>query len=169
MKITFDRVEKTKTNPNAAGKSYSIIRVHGTALEGKMADQPWTTQFFASNKELADAVDDLAKGDTVDVEMKKNGNFWNPVGFKKSGAPMPTASSGGSGAAQPVAVANPRLTNLEAAIKILGPKAPDEEPFDYLANAAGVADLIQDYVDEKGAFQFGKETSEGIPEVEDEG
>lgn len=166
MKIKFDRIEKTKTNPNQSGKTFPIIRVHGTALEGKNADQDWSTQFFLNNKELAEQVEAFNKGDVVDVTMKKNGNFWNPTAFTKSAVPeyrpvAPVQSSGGCH------TTNPRLENLKTAVKILGPKPPDEEPFDYLANAAGIADMVQNYVDEKGAFQFGNDTSEGIPEVEE--
>ena len=169
MKIKFDRIEKTKTNPNAQGRTYNIIRVHGTALEGKNADQPWQTQFFANNKELAGQVEDLVKDDIVDVTMKKNGNYWNAQEFKKSSVPeyRPVANvKSGIGGCHST---NPRLENLKIAVKVLGPKPADEEPFDYLSNAAGIADMIQDYVEEKGAFQFGQDTSDGIPEVEEPG
>lgn len=167
MKIKFDRIEKTKTNPNASGKTFPIIRVHGTALEGKNADQPWTTQFFMNNKEMAAQVEALQANDIVDVQMKKSGNYWNAVAFTKSAVPEHRAVAATPQMTQ-VKPENKRLGNLKIAIDILGTKEPAEEPFEYLMTAAGLADMIQDYVDEKGNFQFGNDLNAGIPEVDDD-
>jgi hypothetical protein len=41
MRIKFKSYESTKTNPNAAGKTYNIIRVKGTALSGKLEGEDW--------------------------------------------------------------------------------------------------------------------------------
>jgi hypothetical protein len=50
----------------------------------------------------------------------------------------------------------------------MGPKAPKSDATEHLMQCAGLADLIQDYVDKQGAFQFNQATVGGIPEVGDE-
>jgi hypothetical protein len=164
MKIKFSRSENTKTNPNASGKTYPITRVFGEALEGKSIGQEWSTQFFTSNKEMSGQVAELSPGDIVNVTMRKNGKFWNPESFEKD----TTAPASGSGVPDVRVATNPRLNNINTAVKILGPKSEEREAFDYLSEAAGIADLIQDYVDESGAFQFGSGNTNAIPDVDDD-
>jgi hypothetical protein len=165
MKIQFNRVEEGKTKPNANGKTFSVIRVFGKGLEGKMEGQEWSTQFFKSNKELAEQIKDLKKGDYVNVTMKQNGQFWNAVGFAKTEAPIAQVAQ--QGGIIPTAV-NPRMDNLKLATKILGEKGPEKEPFEYLSEATGLADLIGDYINKSGAFQFNETESDTIPEIDDE-
>ena len=166
MIIVFDRKEAGKTKPNANGKTFNIIRVFGTQVGGKNDGQEWNTSFFANNKELKEQVDDLVQGDHVDVTMAKNGKFWNPTGFEKTQAPAAVSAGGGMVAAAPVV--NQRFENLKVAVDIMGAKKSDEEPFDYLNEVSGIADMIQDYIDKKGAFQFDNATSEGVPEPDED-
>lgn len=172
MKIKFDRFENTKTNPNQSGKTFPIIRVYGTALEGKMQGQDWNTQFFANARDMVSQVKSFTKGDHVNVRMEKNGQFWNPKAFELADGPASvpvqnaTQVSNGLNTACSC-VDNSRLENLKVAVKVLGKRAAKQSPVEYIIEAGGVADLVQDYIDKKGAFQFDKATSEGIPEMDD--
>ena len=160
MEITFDRFENTEAG--AGPKKYKMIRVYGTKDDGT----EYSTQFFASNKDLKGQVEGLTKGSRVNIKLKKNGQYWNPTGFETIEPPKtqsPQVSGGGGACA-----CNPRLDNLKVAIEILGNKAPDIDDFEYLEGAAALADLVNDYVNEAGAFQFQKDTSEGIPEEEED-
>jgi hypothetical protein len=163
MRIEFKEVVSAKTNPNKSGKTYSIYRVKGKALTGKLAGEDWQTQFFASAKDMAAQTKALNPGDIVDVEMKKNGNFWNPQSFTKVEGEnsVPTTKADTTQAVS--TVSNPRLENLKVAVGIMGPKAKKDVAAEYIMQAAEVADLVQDYVDEKGVFQFAEGTSDGIP------
>lgn len=173
MKIKFTRSEETQTKPNASGKTFNITKVFGTALDGKNPGQEWSTQFFTHNKELAGQVAACNAGDTVEVKMTKNGAYWNPSAFTveapATNAPVQAANSttvmaGNCGGH----ASNPRFDNLKVAIDILGEKPADKEAFEYLSEAAGLADMIQDYIEKTGAFQFDANTSDGIPEIGDD-
>ena len=166
MRIEFKEVVSAKTNPNAQGKVYSIYRVKGKALSGKLAGEDWQTQFFASAKDMAAQVKALNSGDVVDVEMKQNGNYWNPQSFTKveGESAVPTTPTAQAPAAPAVSA---RRENLKVAVGIVGPKAKKQVAAEYIMETAEVADLVQDYVDETGVFQFDKNASEGIPEAED--
>jgi len=166
LKIKFDRYEVKEQTSAKSNKPYKMCHVHGVAVGGKLDGQDYTTKFFGNNKELLGQVEGLIPGEIVDVEMKKNGQYWNPVGFKGEGIPAAGGATGGSGAV--AMVENPRLTNLKIAIDILGSIGTDQEPFDYIQDAAGVADLIQHYVDETGAFQFANTTDEIPGDDEDD-
>jgi hypothetical protein len=168
MKITFDRYEETKTNPNPAGKTYNIIRVHGTALEGKLEGQDWSTQIFASAKDMVDQVKALSKGDTVNVKMTKNGKFWNAAAFEKESGPAPTTATSGGGQVMMGSPTDPRAKNLKTASHILGPKPPKKDMVEWMQDLGRVADLVEAYIDKKGVFQFDSETmGQGIPDVDD--
>jgi hypothetical protein len=168
MRIKFKEAVSTKTNPNAAGKTYSILRIKGTALGGKLAGQEWSTQIFQSAREMVEQVKALKDGDIVDVKMIKNGNYWNPQSFDKvkdEDADFTVKPShSGSGGSVP---ANPRLDNLKVAVNVMGPKKAKQTAADYLMEAKEVADLVQDYVDEKGVFQFQKDGVKDVPDVPD--
>lgn len=177
MKIRFDRYEETMTNPNAKGKTFAIVRVHGEALDGKKAGQPWSTQVFANNKEVAGQIKGLTPGSTVNVTMTKNGNFWNATKFEMDAEVVGAAATPntapamlGGGVPTPVVapVENQRFKNLEMAVAILGDKPAKKDGFEYLTDAAGLAEMVQDYLDKKGAFQFDNNTSTGIPELDDD-
>lgn len=170
MDIIFDRYENTKTKPNASGKSFNMIRVFGEAKTGKLAGQEYTTQFFANNQELKDQVENLNKGDLVEITMAKaKSGYFNPTGFIRKAGPAPKMESGTVGSAlMGVPASNQRFDNLKVAVDIMGTKATDQECFEYLQEAAGVADMIQDYLEKKGAFQFDEATSDGIPDDENE-
>jgi len=169
MRIEFDSYESTKTNPNAQGKSYNIYRVKGKALSGKLAGQEWQTQFFASAKEMASQVKALSKGDVIDVKMTQNGNYWNPQAFVKvegEAAPL-TAVVGAT--QKPVVVVDPKTENLKLAVQILGPLKQGQAALDYILEAEKLVNLIKDFSDNSGPFQFDKESmNSGIPEVEDD-
>jgi hypothetical protein len=170
MKIKFTKAEETRTNPNAQGKTFPIVRVHGTALEGNTSGQAWSTQFFANNKSLKAQVDKLNAGDTVTVKMEKNGKFWNPGSFTKDETPI-VASTSGTVSSGPIVSKEDqqkldRRSNIKMAVDILGPKPTKKDDFEYVQQAGTIADLIQDYVDNKGAFQFGNDTSDDIPDEE---
>ena len=162
MKIKFTGSE-VKTQKARNGKEFKMTYVNGTAIGGKLDGQDYTTKFFTNNKELSGQVDELNVGDIVDIEMTKNGQYYNPTKFTSEGQ----ASSGGSGGAPVGAPVNQRFENLKVAVDIMGAMVTGQEPFDYLKEAAGVADMIQDYVDKKGAFQFDN-TSDDIPFEDDE-
>lgn len=175
MKIKFDRYESGKTNPNAAGKIYNVYRVFGTALSGKLAGQEWSTQIFANQKEMAAQIKALNKGDIVNVTMKNNGKFWNPTSFEKdsSGVSSETVPSHSDKGSQTPNVSSAvasslKLKNLEIAVRILGAKPPKKNAADYMMDAASIADMVQDYVDGSGAFQFDNNTDADIPEVDEE-
>jgi hypothetical protein len=167
MKITWDSYEQAKTNPNASGKTFPIYRIKGIALEGKLKGEEYTTQIFANAKDMVSQVKSFAKGDTVNITVKKNGNYWNPVKFEKVDDYTPNVDKAIAGVTN-VNVTNPRFENLKLAIEIMGPKAPKSDATEHLMQCAGLADLIQDYVDKQGAFQFNHATADGIPEVGDE-
>jgi hypothetical protein len=162
LKIKFKNFD-VKEQTSKAGKPFKMVHVNGTAIGGKLDGQDYTCKFFGSNKELRGQVEALQPGDLVDIEMKKNGNFWNPVGFKSEG-PAPSSNAALMGVPSGV---NQRFENLKVAVEILGAVPSDQEPFEYLQDAAGVADMIQDYIDEKGAFQFANTTDE-IPGDDEE-
>lgn len=181
MRIVFKESFTSKTNPNASGKTYSIVRVKGTAMEGKMKDQEWTTQFFANNKDLYDQVKTFSNGDIVDVSMTKNGNFWNPTGFTKvTGDAAPTVNipqsnpqvNKDSKAPTPEDTAKvledyQRTIQIKFAINAMGPIGK-KNVVKYMKQAGEIADLIGNYMDKSGMFQFDKETSEnGIPDIDD--
>lgn len=172
MKITFDRSEHGKTNPNANGKTFPVIRVFGTALDGKNPGQEWSTQFFASNRALADQVKNLSKGDTVNVKMVKNGSgYWNPDSFEKDTtstagtSPSESTSSGCTGTGCNGTPDQVKLECFKTAVKAMGPKPAKTDVVEWIMQAAAGADLIKDYLDGKGPFQF--ENTGGIPD-EDE-
>jgi hypothetical protein len=172
MRIEFKEYESTKTNPNPAGKTFSMYRIKGKALTGKLAGQEWTTQIFASAKDMVSQVKALNEGDIVDVEMKSNGKFWNPQSFTKvEGAnadisvPSPKTHTGGG--TNGTAPANPRQENMKVALKAIGPMKKGESDADYMIRAGKAADMVQDYVDKKGVFQFDETVMDsGIPEVD---
>jgi hypothetical protein len=166
MRIKFKSYESTKTNPNKDGKTYNIVRVKGEALSGKLEGQDWTTQVFASAKEMVGQIKGLSAGDIVDVKMVKNGNFWNPTAFTKVEGES-AAPSVVSNVQQSAPAVNSRLENLKVAVGILGPKAKKDVAADYIMAAGEIADLVQNYVDKEGVFQFDKRAEGGIPDVDD--
>jgi hypothetical protein len=158
MKIRFDRMESGKTNPNASGKTYPVYRIFGEALEGQMIGQEKSYQIFVTAKEMVAQVKALNKGDIVNVRLKKNGKWWNPTAFEKvEEDPVQTGSTNGQ------VQVDDRLENLKVAVKVLGPKTPKKNAAEYMLDAASVADMVQDYRDKKGPFQFDEATSDGIP------
>lgn len=170
MRIKFDRLETLQTNPNPSGKTYSMTRVVGEALEGKLVGQEWSTKFFPSNKDLQSVAKQAVKGDILDITMKKQGNYLNPVTMEICDPDsLPVATSSGMAVGViPINKASDRRDNLAVAISIMGPKKTKDEPVDYIMDAAGVADLVGDYATESGPFQFDPETSKnGIPDVDD--
>lgn len=166
MKIKFDRYENDKLHSKKTGKDYSIYRIHGTALSGKLKGQDWNTQIFVTAKDMVSQVKGFNKGDIVDVTMKEKNGYWNPTGFAKDDNYTESVTVGSSGSASPMPVVSSRLENLKVAISILGMKPTKKNAADYLIEAGGVADMVQDYIDEKGAFQF-SDAGEGIPEAEE--
>ena len=61
-----------------------------------------------------------------------------------------------------------RRKNLQVAVTIMGPKKIKDNPIDYLQDAAGIADLVDNYSKEEGVFKFDKEiTDNAIPDVND--
>lgn len=175
MRIKFIKHETIKTKPNAAGKVYPMTRVVGTAMEGAMQGQEWSTKFFPSMKDMNSVVKTANAGDIMDITMKQNGNFLNPVKIDivdtNSGDNVsdPGTRSAGPMVNSPLNEAQERRDNLAVAVSIMGPKKPKTNPVDYITDVAGVADLIDDYAKKNGAFQFDPETAkEGIPEMEDD-
>ena len=170
VKITFDRWEKGNTNPNARGKTFPVIRVFGTALSGKNEGQEWSTQIFANNRELASQVKALNKGETVDVKMKQNGNYWNAESFTVvTDIPSDSGTRASSGSGTPIMSAeamekDTRARCLEIASKIVGDKKAKTSIADHMMEIAGVADMAIDYINKDGAFQFDRDTVDGIPE-----
>ena len=165
MKIIFDSIEVVENKAKATGKPFKMTHVKGKALGGKLDGQDYTSKFFTNNKELTAQAEALKKGEIVDIKMEKNGQYFNPVSYTSEGMAPVTGAAGGAGGV--TMVENPRLTNLKIAIDIMGSINTGQEPFDYIQEAAGVADLIQHYVDETGAFQFAN-TTDDIPGVEEE-
>jgi hypothetical protein len=172
MRIEFKEYEKTKTNPNPSGKTYPIYRVTGKALSGKMEGQDWNTQIFANNKDMVAQITSLQKGDIVDVEMKQNGKFWNAQSFIKvegEGADLTVVDRGVSkgGTVAEKAIEPSKARNIRGAMKAIGPMKAKESEADYMLRAGSMADMIQDYVDGKGIFQFDKDAmANGIPEAD---
>ena len=170
MRIEFKEYESTKTNPNPAGKTYPIYRVTGKALSGKMEGQDWNTQIFANAKDIVAQIKGLNKGDIVDVEMKQNGKFWNAQSFIKVEGEQadltvvdrkPTVG----GSSRPPE--NNKARNIRGSMKSIGAMKKGESDADYMLRAGQMADMVQDYVDGKGIFQFDKEAmSNGIPEAD---
>ena len=167
MKIKFDRYEMGKTNPNAEGKTYPMIFVHGTALSGANEGQDYMTKFFPSAKDMTAQVKSFTKGDIVDITMKKNGKFWNPtkfekvvddgnVGFKPNSDGPPVGN---------IDVHMPeehkRLERFKIASKLL--KDLPEDAIDTVQQVGAIADMIGDYTKKEGMFQFDKDTEDGIP------
>ena len=166
MKISFDRYEETQTNPNAKGKTFPIIRVYGTALEGKLQGKEWKTQFFMNASDLVSQVKSLSKGDTVNVKMTANGNYWNPTEFTKETSAGSIAEA--THAATIMPVTNPKLDMLQTAIKIMGKKGAKESELEYLIRAKEVVGLVESFVKDDGPFQFDDAGIEAdIPDVDD--
>jgi hypothetical protein len=171
MKIEFDRFEKTTTNPNASGKTFPIYRVFGTALSGKSEGQEYSTTFFASARDMVQQVGALQKGDVVNITMAKNGNYWNPQKFEKvednvnTNATVPVQSSGACSCE--MSKSDKRFKNLKLAAEMLGPKPTKLNETEHMLTVASVADMIQDYMDKRGPFQFDDTKKEGVPEEDD--
>jgi len=166
MRIKFDRMETITTNPNPQGKTFQMTRVIGEALEGKLLGQEWSTKFFQSAQDMHAIVKAAQKGEILDITMKKNGNYLNPVAIEVIDGdtiPVPTAQIGGTCGNK----VQERKDNLGIATSIMGPMKAKDKAVDYLMDAASIADLVEDYAQETGAFQFDKETAEkGIPDVD---
>lgn len=174
-RIKIKEVTQGKTNPNAAGKTYTIIRVKGTFADGDKAGMEWNTQFFANKKDLKSQTDSLNAGDLVDVSMTKNGNFWNPTAFTKvAQGDAPTVVSNLAASPQekvttaPVAVSTEpgKLDYIRLGMKAVGTLGK-LKPITYVEKVKEVADLLEQAVKGSGPFQFGAETKDGIPDVED--
>ena len=171
MRIKFLRTENLVTNPNAAGKTYPMLRIVGEALEGKLLGQEWSTKFFPSMKDMASVAKSAKVGDVIDVVMKVNGKYMNPESMSIVDPALakvyePTVASTLISAA-PVNKEKERKDNLAIAVNIMGAKKPKDDAVEYLVDASGVADLIEDYAKETGPFQFDKDTAKnGIPEVD---
>jgi hypothetical protein len=169
MRIEFKEYESTKTNPNPAGKTYPIYRVTGKALSGKMEGQDWNTQVFASAHDMIAQIKGLNKGDIVDVEMKQNGKFWNAQSFIKVEGETADLTVVDRKVKMGVSSSpeNNKAHNIRGTMKAMGPMKKGESEADYMLKAGQMADMVQDYVDGKGIFQFDKEAmSNGIPEAE---
>ena len=163
MKIKYDRFEEI-TRTSGKGSKYKVVTVHGKAIGGKLDGQDYSCTFFANNKELRAQVEDLTKGSTVEITMTKKDKFWNPTKFEM--VPADEAPQGGSGVgdAPTGAPVNQRFENLKLAADIIGTKLTDQDSYEYLTDAASLADMIQDYIDKKGAFQFDNTSSDEIPD-----
>ena len=173
MRIKYLRTEDIMTNPNAAGKTYPMKRIVGEALEGKLLGQEWSTKIFPSMKDMYDVVKVAKIGDTMDITMRVNGKYMNPEKMEivDPTTLSPTAGTPAAPQMMPMGVGNKekeRKDSLAIAVSIMGPKKPITDAVDYLIDASGVADLIDDYAKETGPFQFDKEAAkEGIPEAND--
>jgi len=176
MRITFKRLEKIFTKPNAAGKSYPMIRIVGDALEGTLVGQEWSTKFFPSSKDMASAASAAKPGDILDITMTQKGNFLNPTHIEignvatNVGAPQATLTPPVVApiVSETSSEASIRRENIDIAIAIMGQKTAKRDAVDYLMDAAGIADLIDDYTNKKGAFQFSDEiVKNDIPEADD--
>ena len=169
MKIKFKRMEKMTTKPNMSGKTFPMVRVVGEALEGKLIGQEWSTKFFPSAKDMLTVVKNANVGDIIDVTMTQNGKFFNPTKMSIVDSPPEVSPEQQSSTiiSSKKSKQDLRRERIKMAFSVLGQKKPKEDPFKYISNAAGIADIIEDYVNEKGAFQFDRKTSKnGIPEVE---
>ena len=175
MRIKFKRLENFSTKPNASGKTFPMVRIVGEALQGSMIGQEWSTKFFPSSKDMHSVVKSAAVDDIIEITMKKNGTFLNPVSMEIVAGDVAAVDSKVAATMVPTAaVAVPddkpvlRRKNLAVAVSIMGPKKAKDNPIDYLVDAAGVADLVGDYAKEEGAFKFDKETAgNGIPDADD--
>ena len=131
-----------------------------------MVGQEWDTKFFPSMKEM-DSVSKRAKvGDIIDITMKVNGKYLNPV---KMEIADPSSVPASTGTASPTdSKEKTRRRNLGIAVNIMGPKKKSDDAVEYIMDASGVADLIDDYAKETGVFQFNKDQAkDGIPEADD--
>ena len=174
MRIKFKRMENFQTKPNASGKSYPMVRVIGEALQGSMIGQEWSTKFFPSNKDMHSVAKSANVDEIIEITMKKNGTFLNPVSMEIVSDDVAAVDSQVSAAVQPAAVQPVvsksvlRRNNLQVAVAIIGPKKAKDSAIDYLQDAGGSADLVDDYSKEEGAFKFNKETAgNGIPDADD--
>ena len=66
-------IKLTQVNDCKLGKSAAKEIVGEKVEDGSK----WAKKFFANNKELRDQLDDVAVGDTLNVVMKQDGDFWN--------------------------------------------------------------------------------------------
>ena len=99
-------IKLTQVNDCKLGKSAAKEIVGEKVEDGSK----WAKKFFANNKELRDQLDDVSVGDTLNVVMKQDGDFWNISSialaseddlskankFKKGGAREATSSKSGS-------------------------------------------------------------------------
>jgi len=169
MRIKFKRVENFQTKPNASGKTYPMVRVVGEALQGSMIGQEWSTKFFPSSKDMHSVVKSANVDDIIEITMKKNGTFLNPVSMEIiAGDVVAVDNKVATQINQPTDMSPLRRKNLAVAVSVLGPKKAKDDTIEYLMDAAGIADLVSDYAKEKGAFKFDKETTgTGIPDADD--
>jgi len=167
MRIKFKRLENISTKPNASGKSYPMIRVIGEALEGQLSGQEWSTKFFPSSKDMHTVAKQAKVNDILDITMKKNGLYLNPVTIEILDPSIVQVDNKVQVSEKIfVSKATERKDNLSIATSIMGPKKVKDDPVDYLNDAASIADLVEDYANETGAFQFSKDIVDNdIPKV----
>ena len=170
MKIVFDRYEWTKTKPNKAGKQYDQARVIGKAIGGKSDGQEWSTTFFKNNKEAVSVIQSLNQGDTVEIKMKQNGEFWNAVSIEKIAGTQgePTVTSPVGAVVMGPSPNNKREGALKLAVESMGPKPPKKNTAVYAMEIGELADLFIDYINESGPFAMNA-TTNGIPDSDDDG
>src|SRR5574343_155955 len=92
-------IKLTQVNDAKLGTKAAKEIVGNKIEDGK----EWRKKFFASDKNLRDQLDDVDVGDTINVIMKQEGDFWNVKEIKLADdadlakAKSPRAFSGGGG------------------------------------------------------------------------
>jgi hypothetical protein len=75
MIIKLTQINDSKLGTKAAKE------IVGTKLED---DKEWKKKFFANQKDLRDQLEDCEVGDTINVTMKQDGDYWNIVKIQQA-------------------------------------------------------------------------------------
>ena len=82
--IKIDKIA-TRTKTSAKGKKYKVKTIEGVKYG---SDEPWSVDVFINQTDLLEELDEFSPGELVNVKFKKNGNFYDVVGFEEPDAEL---------------------------------------------------------------------------------
>lgn len=161
MEIKFKKMEEFKRG------NYDMVAVVGEALTGKRIGEDYKATFFKTQKEMLEVVKAAKPGDKLNITMKKNGQYWNPVKIKNEGAASSTSANNFSTDAP--APANDRVIAAQISAQVtaacvIGGITEDDDITEVLIKTLSNANVVEDYINKRGPFAFDGAKSHDIPD-----
>lgn len=161
MEMKFDKFEEFKRG------NYDMVSVIGTVsipgFEGSVSGETYKADFFKTQKEMLEVVEKAKSGDTLDITLKKNGQWYNPISIVNvgsSGKTDATNDADNSTTETQITVgASDKVISAQIAAQVASTCfaagiTDDDEISQCLIQCLRNAGVVEDYLNARGPFAF---------------